>query len=99
MKLTQDEYFNMVIGGQYKGYELASMMSQDTVSDSLWVLFYVLYDPSETSRRTVRRQNLFNIYKSLPEHLIKYIKNAVKTKELDVSILRKIDALIKLYKD
>jgi hypothetical protein len=98
MKLTPDEYFNIVIGGQYKGYELSSMMTQDKVADSLWVLFYVLYSPSAEAVR-YSNENLFNIYKSLPEHLIKYIKNAVKTKELDVSILRKIEALIKLYKD
>jgi hypothetical protein len=98
MKLTQDEYFDMVIGGQYKSYELSSMMVQDNVSDSLWVLFYVLYDIREMSI-SASRKHLYNIYKSLPEHLIKYIKNAVKTKELDVSILRKIYALIKLYKD
>jgi hypothetical protein len=99
MKLSQEELFDIIIGGQYKNYELSSMMEQDSASDSLWVLFYILYSPSENSRRTGRREYLFNIYKSLPRHLIKYILTKFSKHKLDVSILRKIDALIKLYKD
>jgi hypothetical protein len=98
MKLTQDELFDMVIGGQYNGYELASIMSRDKVSDSLWILHFMLYSQSAPNVRFTH-EYLFKIYKSLPEHLIKYVLTKFSEHKLDVSILRKIDALIKLYKD
>jgi len=95
--MTEKELFTAIANRRYLDFPAMSLLRNNEASDEIWIFFFIVYHPDFFAIDTDKRQ-LLEVYKKIPLYIITQIRSEEKGSN-DIKILKKIKALIKLYKD